>query len=116
MKISKLKHQYPFFVKLHDFNFIVNFASLRNSWVIQSLKVFFLLGIMADRVVQTELSKLGVELKKVLQSSVALFEEVQGPNPTTWDQFSEMMWTEAESSDLDERKQSLGGQVLMPLG
>ena len=107
MKISKLKYRYPFFVKLHDFNFIVNFASLRNSWVIQSLKVFFLLGIMADRVVQTELSRLGVELKKVLQSSVALFEEVQGQNPTTWDQFSEMMRTEAESSDLDERKQSL---------
>ena len=50
---------------------------------------------------------MGVELKKVLQSSVALFEEVQGQNPTTWDQFSEMMRTEAESSDLDERKQSL---------
>ena len=62
---------------------------------------------MADRVVQIELAKMGVELKRVIQTSVALFEEVQGQNPTTWDQFSEMMRTEAESSDLDERKQSL---------
>ena len=62
---------------------------------------------MADRVVQIELAKMGVELKRVIQTSVALFEEVQAQNPTTWYQLSEMMRTEAESSDLDERKQSL---------
>ena len=41
MKISKLKYRYPFIVKLHDFNFIVEFSSLRNSWVTQSSKGFF---------------------------------------------------------------------------
>ena len=62
---------------------------------------------MADRVVQSELSKMGVELKKVLQSSVAILEEVQGQNPSTWGQFSEMMRTAAVESDLEEREQSL---------
>ena len=103
----KIKISIPIFCQTAYLNFIVEFASLRKSLVMQSLKVFFILGSMADREVQIELSKMRVELKKLLQSSVAIFEEVQGQNPTTWDQFSEMMRTEAESSDLDEREQSL---------
>ena len=62
---------------------------------------------MADRQVQIEFTKMKLELKRLVQSSIATFEEVQGQSPTTWDQFSEMMRTEAESSDLDESKQSL---------
>ena len=62
---------------------------------------------MADREVKIQLSKMGGELKKVLQASVAILEEVQGQNPSTWGQFSEMMRTAAVDSDLEERVQSL---------
>ena len=50
---------------------------------------------MADREVQIQLSKMRGELKKVFQSSVAILEEVQGQNPSNWDQFSEMIRTAA---------------------
>ena len=62
---------------------------------------------MADREVQIQLSKMRRELKKVFQSSVAILEEVQGQNPSNWDQFSEMIRTAAVDSDLEEREQSL---------
>ena len=59
---------------------------------------------MAERQVQT---KMKLELKRLVLSSIAIFEEVQGQSPTTWDQFSEMMRTKGESSVLDEREHSL---------
>ena len=62
---------------------------------------------MADREVQIQLSKMRGELKKLLLTSVAILEEVQGKNPSTWGQFSEMMRTAAVESDLEEREQSL---------
>ena len=62
---------------------------------------------MADREVQIQLSKMRGELKKLLLTSVAILEEVQGQNPSTWGQFSEMMRTAAVESDLEEREQSL---------
>ena len=68
---------------------------------------FFILGSMANREVQIQLSKMRGELKKLLLTSVAILEEVQGKNPSTWGQFSEMMRTAAVESDLEEREQSL---------
>ena len=62
---------------------------------------------MADKEVMVEVSKIMDEWKKVLLSIVAILEEIQGQNPTTWDQLLEMMKTAAESSDLEERKQNL---------
>ena len=62
---------------------------------------------MADREVQIQLSKMRGELKKLLLTSVAILEEVQGKNPSTWGQFSEMIRTAAVESDLEEREQSL---------
>ena len=62
---------------------------------------------MADRQVQIEFANIKLELKRLLLSSIAILEEVQDQNPTTWDQLKEMMMTAAESGDLDERIQSL---------
>ena len=62
---------------------------------------------MADRQVQIEFTNIKLELKRLLVSSIAILEEVQDQNPTTWDQLEEMMMTAAESGDLDERIQSL---------
>ena len=62
---------------------------------------------MADRQVQIEFTKMKLELKRLVLSSIAILEEVQDQNPTTWDQLEEMMMTAAESGDLGERLQSL---------
>ena len=62
---------------------------------------------MADRQVQIEFTKMKLELKRLVLSSIAILEEVQDQNPTTWDQLEEMMVTASESGDLGERLQSL---------
>ena len=65
---------------------------------------------MADRQVQIEITKIKLEWKRLLLSSLAILEEVQDQmvigNLPSWDQLKEMM-TAAESGDLDERIQSL---------
>ena len=61
----------------------------------------------ADRLVQIEFTKMKLELKRLVLSSIAILEEVQDQNPTTWDQLEEMMMTAAESGDLGEKLQSL---------
>ena len=62
---------------------------------------------MADRQVQIEFTKMKLELKRLVLSTIAILEEVQDQNPTTWDQLEEMMMTAGESGDLGERLQSL---------
>ena len=61
---------------------------------------------MAETDVQSELTKLKLELKRLLQSSVAILESVQGQNPTSWDQLKMMLKTAAESGDWNERIQN----------
>ena len=67
---------------------------------------------MADRQVQIEFTKMKLELKRLLLSSIAILEEVQDQNPTTWDQLKEMNVIAAESGDLSERLQSLGMSLM----
>ena len=55
---------------------------------------------------QNELTKIKVELMRLLQSSVAILESVQGQNPTSWDQLKMMLKTAAESGDWNERIQN----------
>ena len=59
---------------------------------------------MAETDVQIHLTKIKLELKRLLQSAVAILEKVQGQNPTSWDQLN--MMTAAESSGLDEMIQN----------
>ena len=61
---------------------------------------------MAETDVQSELTKIKLELKRLLQSSVAILESVQGQNPTSWDQLKMMLKTAAESGDWNERIQN----------
>ena len=53
---------------------------------------------MAETDVQSELTKIKPELKRLLQSSVAILEKVHGQNPTSWDQLMLMLKTAAQSS------------------
>ena len=55
---------------------------------------------------QNELTKIKVELMRLLKSSVAILESVQGQNPTSWDQLKMMLKTAAESGDWNERIQN----------
>ena len=61
---------------------------------------------MAKTDLQNELTKIKVELMRLLQSSVAILESVQGQNPTSWDQLKMMLKTAAESGDWNERIQN----------
>ena len=61
---------------------------------------------MAKTDLQKELTKIKVELMRLLQSSVAILESVQGQNPTSWDQLKMMLKTAAESGDWNERIQN----------
>ena len=62
---------------------------------------------MAETDIQSHLTKIKLELKRLLQSAVAILEKVQGQNPTSWDQLDQMMMkTAAESSGLDEMIQN----------
>ena len=61
---------------------------------------------MAETDVQSELTKIKLELKRLLQSSVAILEKVHGQNPTSWDQLMLMLKTAAESGDWNERIQN----------
>ena len=87
-----------FYVKLHDLIIIFEFASIKtqDSRVIQSLEVIF---NMADRQVQIEFTKIKLEWKRLLLSSLAILEEVQDQmvigNLPSWDQLKEMIMTAA---------------------
>ena len=61
---------------------------------------------MAETDVQSELTKIKLELKRLLQSSVAILKKVHGQNPTSWDQLMLMLKTAAESGDWNERIQN----------
>ena len=61
---------------------------------------------MAETDLHNELTKIKVELMRLLQSSVAILESVQGQNPTSWDQLKMMLKTAAESGDWNERIQN----------
>ena len=70
---------------------------------------------MADIKVQIEFTKMKLELKRLLLSTIAILEEVQEQYPTTWDPLKEMMMTAAESGNLGERIQCLAMQSLASL-
>ena len=58
---------------------------------------------MAETDIQSHLTKIKLELKRLLQSAVAILEKVQGQNPTSWDQLKMMLETTAEYDDWDEK-------------
>ena len=61
---------------------------------------------MAETDVQIHLTKIKLELKRLLQSAVAILEKVQGQNPTSRDQLNMILDTTAESEHWDERIQT----------
>ena len=61
---------------------------------------------MAETDVQIELTKIKLELKRLLQSSVAILEKFQGRNQTSWDQSKMTLKTKAESDDWNEKIQN----------
>ena len=61
---------------------------------------------MAETDIQSHLTKIKLELKRLLQSAVAILEKVQGQNPTSRDQLNMILDTTAESEHWDERIQT----------